>query len=284
MSTETLTAVQTSSNTSRAVLALAALGWKEGRRILLSPVLLVVFGYTFLMGGIVQTVTELGSSGVPTKERMYELLVFFGALYAGLLFYMASHLVASSSRRTHADRQLAASTMSSRVRSAGTCWGVVVGPGLFVALLMGVTAWLGSSLVMVEGQPPWSAVGLLEIVLTVVGGGLFGVMVATWLRFPGSLPVGLVVLVFGTVAIGDPDGPLGRTLPWFAPYISEPSWTDNPWTQQGSQGWHAVYLIGLCALAVCATMLRQREGRLRWIGISSIVLLLTAAAGWIQLP
>jgi hypothetical protein len=115
-----------------------------------------------------------------------------------------------------------------------------------------------------------------------VGGGLFGVMWATWLRFPGSLPLGFIVLVFGTVWLLNPDRTPLYSWPWFAPYISVPSWFDEPWTAYGSPGWHTVYLVGLCALAFCATMLREREHRGRWIAISAAMVVATAVAGAVQ--
>ena len=57
--------------------------------------------------------------------------------------------------------------------------------------------------------------------------------VATWLRFPGSLPLGFIVLVFGTVWMLDPDRTPLNTWPWFAPYVSCPSWFDDVWTLRG---------------------------------------------------
>jgi hypothetical protein len=266
--------------------AVGQLGLREGRRMVLSPALLVMLAVVILIGGVESV---LGSLAVPTTREAYEIIVFFNALYLGLLIYIAAHLVTSSARRTRAEPQLAASTLTERQRSAGLCLGVLFGPGAVGLTLMTVAALLGNRLLATNAdgwgpdEPPLAAVFLVQLALTLIGGGLFAVMWATWLRFPGSLPLGLVALVFGTAWLLDGgQGPL-YTWQWFAPYISAPSWFDHPWTASGSHHWHAAYLVGLCALAVCGTMLRPREHRVRWVGISAAVVVATGLAGVLQL-
>ncbi len=282
-----MTAVLESHTTERAAtgaswLAVLQLGWREGRRMVLSPVMLLIFGFFMLMGGV-EVVAEGRNFSLPDRDTAYEFIFFVFALYAGLLFYIACHLVASSARRTKAEGQLAASPLSSRARSAGLCAGVVVGPGLVALIAMVLLALLGNDVVLSNGQGAASIVELLQLALTVVGGGLFAVMCATWLRFPGSLPLGLIVLIFGTGAVlSAADRDPVNTWPWLAPYVTAHSWLDDPWTLSGSQAWHAVYLIGLCALAACAVMLREREGRRRWLFISAGVLVATGVAGALQ--
>lgn len=282
-----MTAVLESPATERAAtvatwLAVLQLGWREGRRMVLSPVMLLIFGLFMLMGGV-EVVAEGRNFSLPDRDAAYEFIFFVFALYAGLLFYIACHLVASSARRTKAEGQLSASPLSSRARSAGLCAGVVVGPGLVALLGMVALALLGNDVVLSIGLEPASIVELVQLALTVVGGGLFAVMCATWLRFPGSLPLGLIVLIFGTgVILSTADRDPVNTWPWLAPYVTSDSWIDEPWTLMGSQTWHAVYLIGLCALAACAVMLREREGRVRWLFISAGVLVATGAAGALQ--
>lgn len=262
-------------------LAVLELGWREGRRMVLSPVLLLILGFFMFMAGV-ETVVE-ASLSLPSRAAAYDFIFFVFALYAGLLFYIACHLVASSSRRTKAEAQLAASTLSSRARNAGLCIGVVLGPGLVGLVAMVALAVLGNDVVLGDGAQALSIAELVQVATTLVGGGLFAVMFATWLRFPGSLPLGLVVLIFGSLWVLDAERAPINTWPWFAPYIASPDWFDDEWTLMGSQAWHAVYLIGLCALAFCAVMLREREGRLRWLFISAGVLAATAAAGSLQL-
>lgn len=217
------------------------------------------------------------------RASFYEGLTYFIALYLGLMTYMSAHLVTSSARRTGAQAQLDATAMGTRRRSGGLCIGVMFGPGLLAAFLVGVLALLGNGAEWPDGSAPMSSVELGQLALTVVGGGLFGVMWATWLRFPGSLPLGLVVLVVGTIALNSPARePLG-TWPWFMPYITSPGFFDGElWPLLGSQAWHAAYLVGLCSLAVCATMLRTKEGRVPWLLVSAVVAALTVVAGFLQ--
>ena len=263
--------------------AVFVLGLREGRRMLLSPVVWVILGWAMLMTGI-DAALDLSSASLPSRGGAYEGISWLFALYAGLIFYIACHLVASSARRTKAEGQLAASPLSSRMRSAGLCTGVVLGPGLMASAVMVVLALLGSDTTYAYGNvTPMSVAELAQIALTVVGAGMFGVMCATWLRFPGSLPLGFIALVFGTILMSDAERAPINSWPWFAPYITAPDWSDEVWALMGSQTWHAVYLAGLCALAFCAVMLREREGRMRWLAISAGVLAATAAAGALQL-
>ncbi len=262
-------------------LAVLLLGWREGRRMVLSPVLLLVFGFFMLMAGV-ETVVEAKLS-MPSRVGAYDFIFFIFALYVGLLFYISCHLITSSARRTKAEGQLAASPLSSRARSAGLCVGVVLGPGLVGLVAMVALALLGNDVALSDGKSAVSVAELAQMVLIVIGGGLFAVMVATWLRFPGSLPLGFVALMFGTLwMLNDERAPI-NTWPWFAPYLSSYEWSDAEWSLQGSHAWHAVYLAGLCGLAFCAVMLREREGRVRWLFISAGVVAATAAAGALQL-
>lgn len=255
------------------------LGRREARRIVGSPVYAVVFGFFLLtmgLGGV------LDGLSIPSAAGVYEGIFYFLALYAGLLTYLAAHLVTSSSRRSHADRQLTSSPMAGRPRGGGLSLGVILGPGV-VAVVLAVLLRVLESSVNESLTDVYGSSGLAQVVLTVVGGGLFGVLTATWLRFPGSLPIGLVVLVFATLAMMDSNGPFASTLPWFAPYVASAGWADEPWALTGSQWWHTWYLVGLCAMAVCGVLLREPIGRRRWILISAAVAVATGIAGWVQL-
>jgi hypothetical protein len=269
-------------STSRALLVL---GLREARRMLLSPVVLVLLAFVAMTGGL-RTVGE-GMLSLPTTRGVYDGITFFAALYLGLIVYMAAHLVTSSARRTGAAGQLSASALSERQRNAGLCLGVLFGPGVVGIVLMVTAAVLGNGLELtnVSGskvEPPMSGVFLVQLALLLIGGGLFGVMWATWLRFPGSLPIGFVVLVVGTAWLSDGDRTPVHMWPWFAPYITLPSWAEESWTSYGSSAWHTVYLIGLCSLAFCATMLRSPDHRRRWLAISGAAFALTCLVGWVQ--
>ena len=262
------------------------LGLREAKRMVRSPVVFVLLGFVLLMGGV-ETVAEARLS-LPSARTAYDVITYFSALYLGLISYLAAHLVTSSARRTGAEPQLAASALSPRQRSAGLCLGVLFGAGVAAVLLLTTAALLGNSLISTgfdgfNQEPPLAGVFLVQLGVTLIGGGLFGVMWATWLRFPGSLPLGFVALIFLTVWLGSPDRAPVDTWPWFMPYITAPQWWDESWPLTGSHWWHTLYLLGLCSLAVCATMLKERAGRGRWLGISAGVFTITAVVGGIQL-
>lgn len=258
-----------------------ALGLKEAQRILRSPANVVALGFVLVVSGLGSVLGERSVS-VPDPGQAYDVVLYLALMWAGLLTYVAAHLVTTSARRTHADRVLEALPGSERHRGGALCAGVVLGPGLVAVGLTVLLAWLGTRFVVTtEGEHPFSLAELVHLPLVVVGGGLFAVVVATWLRFPGSLPLGLVALVFVTVWLGDDARASGTG--WFAPWSTASDLVDETWTYRGSQAWHAVYLAGLCALGACAVALRQREGRRRWLGVSAAVLCLTMLAGWAQL-
>jgi len=220
---------------------------------------------------------------MPDIAGVYQGILYLSALYLGLLTYLAAHLVTSSTRRSDADRQLDATPLDDRAKGGAACLGVLLGPGsvaLVLVLVLGVLGALGTF--DAEGQP-FSSAELGQIFMTVIGGGLFGVLTATWLRFPGSLPVGLLVLMFGTIFLANPKLGPDNVTPWLAPYLTAKNWGDEPWALMGSQTWHAIYLAGLCALACCGVLLHQREGRLRWLSVGAGLFVLTALAGWVQL-
>ncbi|MDH4158817.1 MAG: hypothetical protein OEV62_00995 [Actinomycetota bacterium] len=263
---------------SRTAGPLLALGRREARRIVLSPVYAVGFGLVFVTTGI-GSFTE---GALPTAEHVYEFIGLMLVMMGGLLTYLAAHLVTSSARRTNADRQLESSTMSSRSRGGALCLGVVFGPSAVAAGLLVVLAIIGSNAAFPDGSQRLAVVELVQIALLIVGGGVFGVMTATWLRFPGSLLLGFLVLGLGTPQMYQPTvGPVD-TLPWFAPFVTGPGFAEDSWVNLGSQSWHTAYLVGLCCLAVCAVMLHRRVGRGRWLLVSAGVFAATAFFGWMQ--
>ena len=130
MTTETISQPAVGVTWSGRSAPLLTLGRREAKRMLKSPVYIILAALVFLSAGLDSFGGGFPTKG-PTAAAVYEGLLYFLALYAGLLTYIAVHLVASSSRRTHADRQLAASAMSPRARLGGLCLGVALGPSPF---------------------------------------------------------------------------------------------------------------------------------------------------------
>ena len=124
---------------------------------------------------------------------------------------------------------------------------------------------------------------LLSGAVAAVGGPLFGVLVARWVRFPGSALVAVVVLagwvLAGTVALALPPSRVAGTLLHLsAPTKLGPS-ADGPrspaWIAGGSPGWYLGYLLMLCGLAVTAALLPSTTGPRR----GRLLRLLAAARG-----
>ncbi len=254
------------------------LGWREARRMVLSPVF-AIFGAMVMLNGV-----GVAFDTFPSRSDFYEAILYFVALYLGLISYITAHLVSSSARRTGAERQCEAATLSTRQRGAGLSLGVVFGPGLLAAALVAILGLLGNAAAGANNGAPMSGVELVQLTLIVVGGGMFGLMWATWLRFPGSLPLGLVVLIVFTASMNSPAREPLNTWPWFAPYIASPGFFDGEaWPLLGSQGWHAAYLLGLCGMAFCATMLRPKDQRGRWLVVTGVVVAATAVVGLLQI-
>ncbi|MDP9429695.1 MAG: hypothetical protein M3Q47_12820 [Actinomycetota bacterium] len=125
---------------------------------------------------------------------------------------------------------------------------------------------------------------LLEVVtvpLSVLGGGLLGVLVARWARFPGAALLVMVGLVAFHIQLrGD------RLL--LGAYVEFARWgeTTNEWAGviDGSRAWHAVYLIGLCSMAAIGALLVDARRKLPVLLLGVALTAVTALAGSAQLP
>ena len=131
---------------------------------------------------------------------------------------------------------------------------------------------------------------LLSGVVASVGGPLFGVLVARWVRFPGSALVAVVVLagwvLAGTVSLALPPSRVGTLLHLSAPTTAWSS-ADGPrspaWIAGGSPGWYLGYLLMLCGLAVTAALLPSTTGPRRGRLLRVLALLGVAALACLTL-
>ena len=281
MTTETMGAVPDTRRRAVGSPALAALGWREARRLVSSPVYIAIFGLLAVNG--LGAATHLGDLHLPSQKEMYDFIEWPLVLFGGIATYAAAHLVTSSARRSGAEPQLRSLPGGASSRVLGQLLGVLMGPVVVAAVLLAVLGRVGAGLVPeIPGEGPLSVVELGQVALMVLGGGVFGIMVATWLRFPGSLVIGLVLLIFGTVWLGSASLGYADWLPWLTPMTTADYWMDDAaQLVPGSQLWHGVYLAGLCGLAVVAAGLRDRERRTRWVvaglAVGSVTVLAAAA-------
>jgi len=259
--------------------AVVVLGWREGRRVLTGPAYLVIVGGLFLSFGVsASDLTAVSRSDV--RDVLVRVLI-----YGALATLFASSLVATSARRTGAESQFEAAPLDPQLRTLATGLGVVLGPtSVASALTLGVAyAENGPGPPL---EPSFSDWEYLHLPLTWLGAGLLGLAVARWLPWPGvplAVFVGLVAWTMWSAHLMFN----GRWGGFLMPYVIASQdviglGTSSP---AGHPGLHAVYLLGLCLLALAAALLRHRPLRERaMLGFGVLAAVLTASAAWLQLP
>jgi hypothetical protein len=124
---------------------------------------------------------------------------------------------------------------------------------------------------------------LLQGPVTMVGGTLLGVMVATWAPARSTAVITMVAMVAATMWLSS-DSP--RNL--FSPVTMWALWgaTGNTWvgTYDGSPAWHVVYLVGLCGMAAAGALLRVAERRTTAVALGLAALGVAVVGGIGQLP
>lgn len=211
----------------------------------------------------------LGSARQPDPVATTILSAFF----IGVFGFVVGHRLATSMRRT--GELVGALPSSHRRRISSLCLACAV------PLAAGVLCTV-ESLVLIAVYPPvrvppdapmfwfghaaWPDVLAALLVGTVgcLGGPLLGVTVGTWAPFRGSALIGVVLLV--GVCTAAQEAPIRwRVLLPFAAVVDEQvvrgvvvSSTLVPGV---SPRWYLLYLLLLCALAVVAALLRDRQGR-----------------------
>ena len=223
---------------------LIPLARREAWRLVTSPAILVMAMYFLLIGGVgaVQDWRELVDRSVWAEFIAYVCLLLLGPVT-----YISAHLVASSARRSGASPQIDAAPMDPRRRDLALCLGVLIGPAGVALGLALLGAWLASGVGFTSPDGPtiveWSATDVAQIPVLILGAGILGIVVARWLRFPGSLLVGFVGMCALTLWMMSP--PLPATQPWFS-WFAMISWfsdVDAALTPTPSMAWHGAYLL-----------------------------------------
>ena len=174
--------------------------------------------------------------------------------------------------------------------------------------LVTALAWYAWDLSRLQGHTPrpngilfgpadkgWAAWVMLDMgVLAALGGPLFGLLLARWVRIRGLAPVAVVATVIATILMQGLFEPLRRirlVMPWthFAGQFGVPDDPNRMLLLTGSPRWYAGYLVCLCCLAVLLALLADREGPRRrlWVavagvGLVAIVLCVLAINGGVQ--
>jgi len=267
-----------------------ALGRTEGMRILRSPAILLLVGYLVVMVGVETVTAGSGSRGFFSRAAMAEVMATFCIFTLGPITFVATHLIASSARRSGSDRLLVATPVDYRRRDLALCLGVLAGPALFALLFAGAAAVVAGGGRVVPGIDwtwtigPWRWADVLQVPAIVLGAGILGIVVARWATFPGSLVLGFVALIVGTGWLQASPGALA-VRPWLAPFVAIRWWSNEEvWVLFGSPVWHTAYLFALSGLGVCVVAIRHRERRGRWLVAGAVAVALVVTTGLLQLP
>ncbi len=251
--------------------AVASLALIEARRLVLHPAYLALIGLLVLTAGM-----DAVDSLAPTRGSTASLLELL-LLFVPLMSFFPAHLVASSVRRANAEDTLDAAPLTARARTLALCL-ATLGPAALSAVGVFAYWWVAYRAgPVLEGPLPLGAVA--SVPLLFVGAGVLGVATARWIRVPGAALAVVVGLVAWTIAFGN--APIGA---WFCPWVVAYAEAENPLAANGSHLWHAVYLFGLSSLAAVAALLRHAGGRRSLLAAGALVAVLTAVAGWAQLP
>lgn len=278
----------------------------ESRRFLKHPMFLIgaVLAYAITWWGLSRSFYETTAA----EQRPTDLIssTIFPAFFIGVTSLIVAARLTRSTEVSLEALSTAPGTEARRTLAvAGAC---------VVPLIAGVI-WLVELLVLVQiyGHYPqelwfgtlpavdvWATLLALGVV-SCLGGGLLGVLVGRWLRFPGAAIVAAVVLV-GVDMLGQMwyayDAAVAQFrlyLPWV---MFHPGTFPEPGGYQGipqfSQAFlpgnpvfYLLYLLLLCALAVGGAVWHDRTvrtSRLRWtlvalVGVTAVVLVLAMFTG-----
>lgn len=246
-----------------------ALGASEARRLARHP---VFFGALIFM-----TVTA-GLEREPGPRVAYSILTSGITFFIGPFVFFAANLLASRDRRHGAEEWLSSLPAPRRDRTAAALVataGPVVVTGVLLVLVYGAFAYAG--LLAVDPH----VLELVTVPLSIVGAGLLGTMVARWAPWPGAAALVMVALVAVHVSLPERLALLGT-------YVEFARWGETPdmWVGviDGSRGWHAAYLLALCAMAATGALLVDARRRAAVLAIGAAFTALAVFAGWAQLP
>lgn len=248
------------------------LAWVEGLRLVRHPLVLLASGFFAAM-------IYVSSSSGPGAG--YGGVVTGTTFFLGVPAYFVANLAASRPRRHGCDEHHASLPAPTAQRTAALCLAGLAPAALAVLLQLAALGWIGVSSATLERLP--SLPELAAGPLTVLGGSLLGVMVARWLRFPAAAALVMLAMVVVNVVLAEPP----QTYQLLAPYAEFTVYReDGAWAglRPGSVGWHAVYLLALCAMAAAGALLRDAASKLPLLVAGGAATALAVVAGWAQLP
>lgn len=243
----------------------------ESRHLLRHPIVLV--GALLCL-----PITGFAPSRVESGEN-YNLLTasFPVLLYVGVLGYFAANLMTTRARRNDFEEQYDGAPVSAYARVAGMQIAVLALVAVAVVIQGAFALNMALRGVALPRTPSPAELAMLP--LGVLGGGLLGIMVGRWARWPGVPLVVMIAIVFLTMGGGDWNGQL------LVPYVEVASWNLPLTFVDAHWGWHAAYLGGLDAMAAVGAHVVVRG---RWqrtlLAVGAAVTVFTVLAGWLQHP
>lgn len=244
----------------------------EARRLVLHP--LVLLGLAWYLALLVATADDgpVATFGVLTTGPTF---------FTGVFTYFAANLIASRVRRHHCAEHHASLPSTPVARTAGLCLATLA-PAALVSVITLVALGWHVAVVDTFVEPPTMA-EMAAGPLSIIGGGLLGVMIARWLPFPTAS----IIVMVGIVALTMWLNSRPETWQMLAPYVSFSRWTDSgTWGGRypGSAEWHAVYLVALCAMAATGALLTEARRKLPVLAIGALFTTAAVVAGVVQLP
>lgn len=218
--------------------------------------------------------------GPADPSRAFGFIDTTPTVVPGLFALLAGSLLASRDHRAGSGELLTPLPRQPFERVAAMCLACLAPAALSLALVLALHGVQLHQGLYVE--PPGVA-HLAQGAVTVLGGGLFGVMVGTWAPTRSAAMLALVLMVILNLAVAADGWPhhLFTLLVEWARHVPEGGWAG---LRPGSPGWHVIYLMGLCGLAACAALLRVAPRRTPVLVAAVTSLAVTVVGGIGQLP
>jgi len=267
-------------------LTVRLLGVTEARRMLWHPANAVALAATVL--AVASIIFSGESTQRPPATIAYAALLLLGTVFYPLATVVAANRVAGATSRRSVREAMTVTPTQERRRTMALCLGVLTGPvvvGVGIMLLIAAVGPFGPN---GDGLAARTLLELLQISVTVLGGGLLGVALARWVAFPGVLALVVLGLWFGHFAVAttlSTDGAVVHGPAWLG---LMPTWLFSDATMAArsplpQEMWHLVYLVGLSLLAGVAALLHAPGRRRPLLLAGAGIAVLTGVAAVLQL-
>jgi len=262
------------------------LGGVEARRMVRHPAYPI--GLVYVAVFLVAALT--GDDVAPWANTAYiTVFLCLFLIYAPVTIIVANRIAAATYRR-RVREVLDGTPVQSRERTVGVMLGLLRGPVLVglagAAVLFLLQQFTSTDVAANNRVVPRVGWDYLQLPVLVLGAGLLGIAVARWLPWPGVMPVVVLIVWIGTVAMyAYTAGTVAPTRAWFALW---PVWVASqdgllPQQPLDREMWHLVYLLGLGCLAGIAALLRTDGPRRGLWNAAAGTAVLTGLAAWLQL-